>query len=176
MKNRSSTPVEALNACVFPTSIVSTPGAPGSTSDDVAKGSVIDGGFGTRTSSSGSVHENGSPKSFTWPASKNVTMRTWLMIEIRYSALNSRLLLPPRTTNDPGTLGPIDRMSNPRTLYSPPRNNRSKTGNTASQGGVEQIAALALWPTGEMYSIFPRNPIDVLDRWRKKKIASPLGL
>ena len=53
------------------------------------------------------------------------------MMEMRYSALNSRLLLPPRTTNDPGTLGPMDRMSKPRTLYSPPRNNRSKTGRNS---------------------------------------------
>ena len=47
-----------------PTSIVSTPGAPGSMSEDVANGSVIDGGFGALTSSSGSIHEKGSPKSF----------------------------------------------------------------------------------------------------------------
>jgi hypothetical protein len=86
------------------------------------------------------------------------------MIEMRYSALNSRLLLPPSTTNDPGTLGPMDRMSKPRTLYSPPRNNRSKTGRKS------------VLPSGEMYSANARNPTEVRGRCLKKKIASPRGL
>ena len=45
------------------------------------------------------------------------------------STLNSRLLLPPSTRPVIGSVGPIVRMSKPRTLYSPPRNSFSKIGS-----------------------------------------------
>ena len=41
------------------------------------------------------------------------------------------------------------RMSNPRTLYSPPRKNFSKIGSCV------------VWPYGRMYSVCTRKPIDV---------------
>ena len=59
-----------------------------------------------------------------------------------YSALNNRLLFPPRTTSEPGTVGPIDRMSYPRTLYSPPSNNRSKIGSALGASGRRDVLKL----------------------------------
>src|SRR5262245_33971010 len=101
MKNRSSTPVEVLNAFVWPITSVVTIGANGSTNDDEANGSVSGGTTGGTSRFTSSFQAKCSPTSRTWPASKKSTMRTWLMMEIRYSALNNKLLLPPSTTSDP---------------------------------------------------------------------------
>ena len=70
MKKRTSAPVDVLNAACLPTTCVVPPvGALGSMSSPaVAKGSTIVVGGGIRTTLS-SHHENGSPKSLTWPAS-----------------------------------------------------------------------------------------------------------
>src|SRR5262245_64881708 len=116
MKNRSSTPVEVLNAFVCPITSVVTIGANGSTNDDEANGSVSGGMTGGTSRVTSSFHAKCSPTLRTWPASKKSTMRTWLMIEIRYSALNKRLLLPPRKTSERGTLGQMERISQTGTL------------------------------------------------------------
>ena len=58
--------------------------------------------------------------------------RTGPAIVIDCSTLNSRLLLPPSTRPVIGSVGPMLRMSNPRTLYSPPRNSFSKIGSGAA--------------------------------------------
>jgi hypothetical protein len=78
--------------------------------------------------------------------------------------LNSRLLLPPSTITDPGTVGPTERMSKPRMLYSPPRNSRSKMGSV-------DVSPIAL-----MYSAAARNPNDVRDVCRLKTMPSRRGL
>ena len=83
-----------------------------------------------------------------------------------YSALNSRLLFPPSTRTDPGTRGPIDRMSKPRTLYSPPRNNVSKIGRTRRCDRRYGADVLDLCAEAERDT----------RRWRKNEDASPRGL
>src|SRR5688500_9359849 len=102
-------------------------------------------------------------------------MRTCDASEIRYSALNNRLLLPPSTATEPGTVGPTDRRSNPRMLYSPPSVRRSKIGRFRSHvwvGSSRQGPS----PTEEMYSACARKPTEVRDCSRLKKIASTRGL
>src|SRR5437868_4331775 len=65
------------------------------------------------------------------------------------STLNNKLLLPPSTRPVFRSDGPIERRSNPRMLYSPPRNNFSKIGNSRSLDRLR------------MYSSCPRKPIDM---------------
>ncbi len=65
------------------------------------------------------------------------------------SMLNSRLLLPPSTRPVPGSCGPMVRMSNPRTEYSPPRKSFWKIGSSFE-------------PSMEwMYSPWARMPSDM---------------
>ena len=93
-----------------------------------------------------------------------------------YSALNSRLLLPPSTIGDPGTVGPIERMSKPRTLYSPPRNRRSKIGSAGVQTSAGGTTTQDELPTGAMYSAWARNPTEVRDVCLKNMMPSTRGL
>ena len=68
-------------------------------------------------------------------------------------SLKEPLVLPSKFPNLPvnGSAGPIERISKPRTLYSPPRKSLSKIGRTLVS------------PTGAMNSYWPRMPNEVRD-------------
>ena len=83
---------------------------------------------------------------------------------MRYSALNSRLLLPPICTPDTGSRGDTERKSNPRMLYSPPRKIFWKIGNATVS------------PYGRMYSLATRKPNDVRRVCGMYMMASARGL
>ena len=130
MKNRSSTPVEVLNALVSP---------------DRPRSCAV-GAFGSsRLRRRERIQQRrddgaGTPRQVFLPRERLAEVAHLAGVEEADDAhlagdrehvlgVEQQALVAAEHDGDPGTVGPIERMSKPRTLYSPPRNRRSKIGS-----------------------------------------------
>ena len=94
---------------------------------------------------------------------------------IKYSALKSRLLLPPNTKLVLGSRGPIERMSKPRMLYSPPRNSRSKIGSTCVLTVRPDVIEPARGNRTDVRMVWRKNPDCLGPRLDELGVAAETG-